>query len=276
MKRIKKTLLQVFIILTILCEATFAAPSMLDFFGAKAVGSNKKSFYVIKPGDFDGDGKVDALISGLSDVLVYFGEGNGKFSTPPVQLIENFSGIPLFPTQGDFNGDGRTDIAVRSGNSIRVYLGNADKTFSAPVFSSGDWLPRYMETVDFDGDSMPDLVGGGSGSDGNSISLYKGAGNGSFTFIERINTFYEVLPIVSDFNNDSKPDIFFTNNGVHLISLNTNGHFGTPVSINIDPLVRVEGICDFNGDGIQDIVSTDGTVNPFITIWLGTGNLTFI
>ena len=264
------------IILSVLLVQTAAAAVQIpDFFAAPSVGSSRRSFYVVKSGDFDGDGKVDALISGLSDLLVYYGNGNGGFPLAPTVLMENFGNGPLFPTAGDFNGDGRTDVAVNYLNAIRVYLGNADKTFSAPVLSGGDYLPRYFETVDFDGDGKLDLVGGGSGSEGNAVTFYKGTGTGAFSPGEIISTNDEVLPLISDFNNDGKPDVLYNHNGGYRISINNNGHFGIPTPISVDPLVRVEGVGDFNGDGIKDLASTDGTFNPYITIWLGGANLTF-
>jgi hypothetical protein len=278
MKYIKALSLPAFVLSVLFGAATlaaFAADAPVDFFAARAFGGDRSSFYVVKAGDFDGDGRTDAAVSGLEDVLVYYGQGNGLFS-PPTPLLRNPTGIPLFPVTADFNGDGRSDVAMRYLNALVVYLGNADRTFSPPISSGGDPLPVYLEAVDFDGDGKTDLVGGGSGAGGSAIAFYKGLGDGAFSFVEKIDTEYDVLPLISDFNNDSRPDVLYASGGAHRISLNTGGHFGAPVAIGVDPLVSVEGVGDFNGDGLKDLVSTDGTVNPWTTIWLGAANLAFV
>jgi hypothetical protein len=284
MEFFKKSFLYAFILPVLLFTSAMnvpAANSPTEFFGARAFSNGSSPYYVVKSGDFNGDGKIDALIANLSNILVYYGNGDGKFSSPPVTVYE-YSNGPLFPSAGDFNGDGRSDIAVRqynssNHNSLAVYLGNADKTFSEPIFTDGNLVPHYIEVVDYDADGKLDIVAGSSSSQENAIAFYKGNGDGSFVFGEKITTYYEVLPHISDFNNDSLPDVLFTSNDLHKISLNAgNGHFAAPTTINIDSYVTLQGVGDFNGDGIKDIVSIDGNpFNPWVTIWKGGANLTF-
>ncbi|MCW5959934.1 MAG: VCBS repeat-containing protein [Pyrinomonadaceae bacterium] len=245
----------------------------VDFFAAKAFSGNRSAFYVVKPGDFNGDGRIDTLISGLNEILVYFGDGSGEFPSHRIVLAHGSSN-PLFPAAGDFNGDGRSDIAVKFAGSLRIYLGNSDSTFSSPILISGPSIPAYMEAVDFNADGKLDLIGGGNDG-GNFLSHYRGLGDGTFTFVEQISTQYAVQPIIARVNNDSLPDILFTTNALHKVLLNNNGVFGMPQTINIDPYVTLAGAADFNGDGFADVVSTDGTFNPWMTIWLGSANLSF-
>jgi hypothetical protein len=67
----------------------------------------------IAAGDFNADGKVDLVISGVteSNGLILLGDGKGRFASA-VAASHNVSGE--FVVLGDFNGDGRLDFAINN------------------------------------------------------------------------------------------------------------------------------------------------------------------
>jgi len=60
-------------------------------------------------GDFNGDGKLDLL---LSDSQVLLGKGDGTFVLTNSSLVENGTLAPTVVAVADFNGDGLTDFAT--------------------------------------------------------------------------------------------------------------------------------------------------------------------
>lgn len=82
---------------------------------------------VIRPGDFDGDGNLDVLVThddtGSSLVSVFYGAPNAQFSTRAD--ITTTASRPRDAAIGDFNKDGLLDfVALQSGGpSSSVYLG---------------------------------------------------------------------------------------------------------------------------------------------------------
>jgi len=287
LKYYKKVVSLLFILLFVsfaAIELDFAAPSPspVDFFAASAYGNRGTAYYLIKPGDFNGDGKPDALISSEGHLFVFFGNGDGTFSSQPVTVYQPFGEL-YFPATGDFNGDGRSDIAVRrrsstsGSHSLAVYLGNADKTFSQPLFSSLNPVPHYFETIDFDGDGKLDIVGSGSGSSGSVVAFYKGGGDGMFVHGDSAPVSGELLTLSVDLNNDNLPDVVFTDEGRTKILRNAgNGRFAPPLTITLAFGAAPSGIADLDNDGIKDLVTVDSTfLNPAVRIWRGAANFTY-
>jgi VCBS repeat protein len=73
-------------------------------------------------GDFNGDGKLDVLVTYSQPAIsVFLGKGDGDFQSPV-----NYNNLGLMDTSevatGDFNGDGKLDLAVTSGNGITIML----------------------------------------------------------------------------------------------------------------------------------------------------------
>jgi hypothetical protein len=119
---------------------------------------------------------------------------------------------------GDFNNDSRLDIVVaNSGTSnVGIFLSNGVGTFSNQItYSTGpDSQPYSVAILDFDNDTVLDIAVANYGS--NSMVIFFGFGNGSFTNESLFNTGFDSHPfalVVGDVNNDNVTDVIATNDG---------------------------------------------------------------
>jgi len=88
-------------------------------------GSGDGSFLVV--GDFNGDGKLDVVASGIS-LVEFLGNGDGTLQQA-VDYSRSTSGYPYFhQVAGDFNGDGHPDVAVGFDTVFSVFLNSAGTT----------------------------------------------------------------------------------------------------------------------------------------------------
>src|SRR5579859_8033614 len=90
----------------------------------------------IKVADFDGDGKVDIVVSNneSSSVSILLGNGDGTFQNQRTSAVNG----PLNAVDvGDFNGDGRPDMATANGAdwSMSVLLSDAKADFAGQVYT---------------------------------------------------------------------------------------------------------------------------------------------
>ena len=87
---------------------------------------------------------------------------------------------------------------------------------------------------------------------------------------------FPLAAAVGDFNGDGKPDLAIANNGANNVTVllgNGSGGFtaatGSPFAAGANPDSIATG--DFNGDGIQDVVTTNYNANS-LTLLLGNGS----
>jgi Bacterial Ig-like domain (group 3)/FG-GAP-like repeat len=193
--------------------------------------------YLLMTGDFNGDGKTDALaiqpgsvshnavpcVAPDAQLLSYLGSGDGRFQAKGTALALGVSGAGAGVT-GDFNSDGNLDIIV---------------PFSCPPFS------------------LLFVAGHGDGTFASPIDLNaQGAGN----------------LLVGDLNNDKKLDFIW--GGIVFLG-NGDGTF-KQLPLTIPSGTEVIAIADLNGDGILDVVSgRSNKIGSGSTIYAGNGDGTF-
>jgi hypothetical protein len=193
--------------------------------------------YLLMTGDFNGDGKTDAIaiqpgsvghnaltcIAPDAQLLSYLGSGDGRFQAKGTALALGVSGAGAGVT-GDFNSDGNLDIIV---------------PFSCPPFS------------------LLFVAGHGDGTFASPIDLNaQGGGN----------------PLVGDLNNDKKLDFIW--GGIVFLG-NGDGTF-KQLPLTIPSATEVIVLADLNGDGILDVVSgRSATPGGGSTIYAGKGDGTF-
>lgn len=238
-------------------------------------------------GDFNGDGKIDLVISvqlgctGTCEVSLLLGNGDGTFQAPAA-IFPGFGTLAV----GDVNGDGRLDLVfLDQSQDVEVYLGKGDGTFSnthtyQPQVGGGNDGPVL---ADFNLDGKLDIAAAGTSLLGNGDGTFKGwsavAGVGPLSIpslsLVAIGDFdkngtQDVAIAVSVSSNNPNSLYIFTNDGTGALSL---AH-----TYLVQPQVEAIATADFNGDGNLDLiaVSTDLTSGNWgYTVLLGNGDGSF-
>ena len=221
------------------------------------LGSSTTSAFL--DGDFDGDGRFDALVQGTSGSTsyAYIGDGSGGFTADG-----GHSGVDLAYTDfvGDFDGDGCSDVLTQGTSSAIKYFCNP-ATASASI---SHWTTAGTRIVlgDFNGDGKTDVLVTYPSSAG---TLYLSTGTGLTATSFSVPTDwgkYEI--VVGDWNGDGKADLaliagggtgMYTHGTNHQIWLSTGSGFSSQTTIsNSSSSDTFENavVADFNNDGASD------------------------
>ncbi|GBC81183.1 hypothetical protein HRbin10_00289 [bacterium HR10] len=167
----------------------------------------------VKAGDFNHDGKTDAVVvNSLSDSLsIFLGNGDGTFQKG--RQLQLFGTKPVAVALADFDQDGVLDLAVAQNGSadIAILLGRGDGTFrplaTIPLF---DGRPSSVVVADWDEDGVPDLIVTAIGS--NEVVFFKGDGRGRFSEAGRRDVGeYPMASATGDFDRDGQMDVAVAN-----------------------------------------------------------------
>ncbi len=225
-------------------------------------------------GDFNGDGRIDFVVSDAAGIQVLLGNGDGTFQA--AETVE--AGVSsAFLVAGDFTGDGRTDLAVADsgGTSVSVLLGNGDGTFQPQVTYAVGTEPEGIVTGDFTGDGHLDLAVANQ-YDG-TVSVLLGNGDGTFQpqVTYSVGSNLEPYDIVAgDFRGDGRLDLaisIFNSNDISVFLGNGDGTFQPPVTYAGGESHGLLAVGDFNGDGKLDLATGFAEVS----VLLGNGDGTF-
>ena len=244
-------------------------------------------------------------------------KGNFVQVTPsPITLGSNETGQVAIGT-GVFRNDGTKfsttqppDVVLvnSTSNNVSVLLGSVDGTGRAnglfteapgSPFAVGN-NPRSVIVADFNGDGFLDLAVANQGD--NSISLFRGNGDGTFTEfpsspfkLTNTATISETAPVamvsanfrnqINTINNGAEVDLAVVNQGTNnvailLSSVDSNLNVtlteaaNSPIAVGTTPVAIATG--DMNADGVPDLAVVNqgnSTVSGSVSILLGSTNL---
>ena len=249
-------------------------------------------------------------------------KGNFVQVTPsPITLGSNETGQVAIGT-GVFRNDSKKFPATQApdvvlvnstSNNVSVLLGSVDATNKAnglfteapgSPFAVGK-NPSSVIVADFNGDGFLDLAVANEAD--NSISLFRGNGDGTFTEfpaspfkLTNTTTISETAPVAmvsgnfrnktNTINNGAEVDLAVVNQGsnnvtILLSSVDSNLNVtlteapNSPISVGTTPVAIATG--DFNADGVPDFAVVNqgnATVSGSVSVLLGSANLdgTFI
>ncbi|MBU6297683.1 MAG: VCBS repeat-containing protein, partial [Alphaproteobacteria bacterium] len=204
-------------------------------FGTRLTSPNTFSF-----GDFNGDGRLDAIFNNQ----VEYGNGDGTFTADTAHTLTATEYV------GDFDGDGCSDVlSVNAASSVTYFCNPATASASVP-----NWSAYTVVTGDFNGDGKTDILTVSSGSAGNE---YLSTGTGfSATAFSAPASWGSYQIVTGDWNGDGKTDLALissTSGTPHLIYLSTGTGFTQAASIANSDTGVTAVVADWNNDGADDI-----------------------
>jgi hypothetical protein len=260
-------------------------------------------------GDFNGDGKLDALIvDGSPSARFMRGNGDGTFSEinidASMMTTGNMVGLPANLVQylpksidgyvlmkaADVNGDGKLDavcvttvhINFAPYSLVTVLNNTGNDVNGVPQFSTTDYFlgfydVRSLTVGDLNGDGKPDII---VGSAYGGLNIYRNNGVGTFT-LSQVTT---IMPnaggpavgqgVIADVNGDGKADFVVTSgqaNATDVFLGNGDGTLQAPTIIS--PAASCIAVADLNKDGKPDLI--EGLGDGSVAVYLGIGNGTF-
>ncbi|MDB5482908.1 MAG: peptidase and matrixin and adamalysin [Caulobacteraceae bacterium] len=223
--------------------------------------------------DFNADGLSDLVWRNANgDAGIWLTGAGGGYTPVDFGVIDNSWQIQAV---GDFNGDGKADILWRNSNgAVGEWLsapGAGYTGFTMPILASIDPSWTIQGVGDFNGDGLSDLVWRNTNGDAGIWLTTAGGGYTPIDFGIIDNNW--TIQGVGDFNGDGKADLLWRNAATGQVGewLSNTGAgyagFTAPILATIDPSWKIQGVGDFNGDGLSDILwrNTNGDTGVWMT-----------
>ena len=203
--------------------------------------------------DFNQDGKLDIATAGLggssssptAHFSIFFGNGNGTFSSPeevnvPFTVPPNFAPVGPSIVAGDFNGDAVDDIGVETGaicggsacgeSQMNIFLNNGHGgfTFKQQFATSNDELPFNWQAGDLNNDLIIDLARFSGTARTGAVETWINNGSGTFTsfsnpYQNNPSQYGEIRDLNLDGRHDLVQNLFGLGEAAVVAGLSQNG-----------------------------------------------------
>ncbi len=208
-------------------------------------------------GDFNGDGKVDLVLSNVSTGARALWTFDGVSRTS-VQVLPAGAAAWQIAAVADFNRDGHSDLIFQNSSTggRSIWLMNGPARVSIVDLPAGLPAWRIGAAADFDGDGNIDLLFHNTADGRRSLWLMNGVTRTSVVDLPAgIASWY--IAGADDFDSDGHPDILFQNVADGRRSLWLMNGVTRQSVVDFAPGLaawRIAAAGDFNADGHPDIV----------------------
>jgi phosphodiesterase/alkaline phosphatase D-like protein len=246
--------------------------------GLTAVGAASLAW-----GDYDRDGRLDILLSGVDTVGNPYTQVWRNTGTGFTNINAGLPGISFGSVAwGDYDNDGKLDILLSgedaSFNGIMQIWRNTGTGFTNINAGLPALTGASVAWGDYDNDGRLDILLSGSDTGGYSITqVWHNTGNG-FSDINAGITGVWGSVAWGDYDNDGRLDILLTGYGpggalVAEVWRNTGGGF-TNINAGLTGLGSSAAWGDYDNDGLPDILLSgqDAGENPRLQVWRNTGS----
>jgi len=222
--------------------------------------------------DEDENADLMAVQSGSDTVQVFWGNGDGTFTT-----IGNPMPVGTFPSSvaaNDVDEDTIMDVLVSnsSTNDISLLKGLGARQFAPAVSIAVGSQPAQVFVRDINDDRHLDIVTCNDGS--NDVSVRLGYGDGTFDPEIRFGAGNNPNGLTIDqFDDDENFDVAtanFSSNDVSLLLGNGDGIFRWEPRFGVGDEPRSVVACDFNNDLVPDLASVNYKSND-VSVLIGMG-----
>ncbi|MCZ6835554.1 MAG: VCBS repeat-containing protein [Planctomycetota bacterium] len=234
-----------------------------------------------EPSDFNRDGNVDLCVANIAvgTISILLGQGDGTFA--PQQEI-TVGAQPRGIAVLDADGDGDIDIVNTnfSNNNLSILFNNGQGVFSSPTFFEGGANgERSIAAGDMNEDGIMDLVVGTYTSQ--EVLVLAGLGNGTFSLVSSQSAGGSMwMLMLGDVNDDGHEDVagvnifdFINDHGTILLGSGT-GQLASATPYPTDPIPLATDLCDLDGDGDLDWITSSFNGDWFLFENDGLGNFT--
>jgi hypothetical protein len=206
-------------------------------------------------------------VDSISKLLVFLQNSNGSLANP-ISYATGYE--PYSLAAADLNNDGRTDIVITNAatNEISIYLQQANGSLAQRVMYSTATAKLAVAVGDLNNDGLTDIA-----VSGNELGVFTQNATGTFNTMVTYPAPGSPTSVndiaIADINNDGKNDVIKKQGYPDFVVYlqNQNGTLATGLSYPTEtcqPFCLVQGIGtgDVTGDGLTDVVMTNGDNSP--------------